>query len=565
MRTSATTDLSLVRRDRRARLSLGARLFIWIFSAVVLALAIYSAVVIRTASENGRRIALSGADRSSELIRRATRHAMLLNRKEDVHEIVEEMAALPGVAGVHIYDKRGVVVASGLRREIGNQVDMEAEACVACHDRERSLSVASSTERVRVYRGADGQRVLGLISPIENEPECAACHVHRTGQTVLGVLDVKMSLADTDARLAAMRRDLVFTTFLAAALIGAASAGFIHRVVRLPVNRLAAGARRIAHGDLGARVAVGSRDEVGDLAAAFNSMAARLEQAQTEIREWSETLEKKVEEKTESLTRAEAQMRQMEKMASLGKLAATVAHELNNPLAGILTYAKLVEREIADGVPQDEARREVVRYLGAIQRESARCGGIVRDLLSFARRSEARLVECGLNTILDRSLLLVEHQIRIARISLETRPLDGDDRLTCDPEKLQQALVALLVNAVEAMSEGGALTVAAARDEREPYPALRIDVIDTGIGIAPDALPHIFEPFFSTKEGASGVGLGLSVVYGIVQQLGGRIEVESSPGRGTAFHLIIPRNPSAPHDKAPGGADTREHNQERIL
>jgi two-component system NtrC family sensor kinase len=550
---------SAFRWVRYARFSLSARLFGWLFGAVVLALATYSTIVIATASENGRRIALAGAERSSELVRRATRHAMLLNRKEDVHEIVEEMAAQPGVAGVHIYDKRGVVAAAGDRREIGRRVDMQAEACVVCHDRGSALGMVSSAERVRVYTDADGQRVLGLISPIENEPECATCHVHSAGQTVLGVLDVKMSLADTDARIGAMRRHLVLATLLAAALIGAASAVFINRVVGVPVKRLAEGARRIAGGDLRARVTAGSHDEVGELAAAFNAMGERLQVANDEIREWSKTLERNVEEKTERLTRAEAQIRQMEKMASLGELAATVAHELNNPLAGILTYAKLVQRELADGDSSAADRSNVARYLGAIQSESARCGGIVRDLLSFGRRSETRLVACSLNAILDRSLLLVEHRVALARISLEKKPLAGDDGIICDPEKLQQAIVALLVNATEAMPEGGSLTLAASIAAGEPAPAIRVEVIDTGVGIAPDVLPHIFEPFFSTKHGASGVGLGLSVAYGIVQQLGGRIEVESTPGRGTAFTIVIPRASTESRGAHASGSGIHEH------
>jgi two-component system NtrC family sensor kinase len=345
----------------------------------------------------------------------------------------------------------------------------------------------------------------------------------------------------------AQTRDLVLSSLLMVALIGAASALFIYRVVRVPVRRLIAGTERVARGDLDTRIDVGTRNQIGQLAESFNSMTADLRKAREELTAWSEKLERKVVEKTDELSHAQQQIVQMEKMASLGKLSATVAHELNNPLAGIVTYAKLVARSLGEAGFEPGERDEVARYLDLIQKESLRCGDIVRNLLVFARVSGGEFALQRLNPILERAVMLVRHHLEIKGIRLAFVPLGGDDQVVCDADQVQQALLALLVNAVEAMPQGGTLTLRGDGDEG----TVRLVVSDTGVGIPPDALPHIFEPFFSTKEGGTGVGLGLSVVYGIAQRHGGRVEVDSAVGRGTTFTLHLPRNPGA---KAPSPA-----------
>jgi two-component system NtrC family sensor kinase len=532
---------------RRAWNSLGVRLFLWLFAALAVFLALFTYSNIRMTARHSQELVSEATSRASDVLKRSTRHAMLFNRKEDVIEIIAAVGRQPGVAGVRIYDKRGRIIVSSDTTETGQQVDMQAEACIICHDQEEPLRSVPVSTRQRVYKHPDGERILALINPIENEPECTSCHVHRPDQTILGVLDVKMSLATADAQLAAVKRRMLAVMLLATALLGAVAAAFIYFMVRHPVQRLIAGTQRISRGDLATRVNITSRDEVGALATAFNQMTENLERAQNEITEWSNTLERKVVEKTEELGRAQRHILHMEKMASLGKLAATVAHELNNPLAGILTYARLVEREIGRAELNPAEREELGRYLNLIQKESGRCGQIVKNLLLFARHSGARFAPHHLNEIVDRSLMLVQHHIQMAGLKLEQTRLTGDDQVLCDSDQIQQALVALLVNAVEAMPEGGTLSVRMAPGsvpEDDTAATVLIEIADTGTGISADMLPHIFEPFFTTKESGNGLGLGLAVVYGIVQRHGGRIEVDSRPGNGTTFRIHLLRRPA---------------------
>ncbi|OGF13252.1 MAG: hypothetical protein A2W00_08520 [Candidatus Eisenbacteria bacterium RBG_16_71_46] len=539
---------ALTGRVRAIFRSLGLSLFLWLTAVIFAAFAAYAFLNIRTTSRQWNQTILQGAQRFSELIQHSTHYSMLLNRKQDVHHIIRTIALAPGVEDVRIYDKHGVVIYSANESEIGRQVDLQAEACVSCHGHETPLRSVPAGSRSRLFAGRDGERVLGLINPIENAPECynAPCHAHPPAQSVLGVLDVQMSMAEPDARLGAARRQAVTAAVLIALAAGLASAGFILHMVRRPVKQLIAGTRRISGGDLDTAIRVDSRNEMGQLATAFNTMTGELREARRTLTEWSGAVENKLQVKTEELTRAQRQVAHMDKMASLGRLAATVAHELNNPLEGILNYARLVDRTLADEPLEPERKAELDRYVNLIQKETARCGTIVRNMLLVSRKSGGTMAPHALGRIIERSVMLVRHHLEISGIRLETRLFEGNDELVCDADQIQQALVTLLVNAVEAMPDGGTIRLSAdAMDD-----AVGIEVSDTGCGISEDALPHIFEPFFSTKTSANGAGLGLSVTFGIVQRHGGTIEVESKVNQGATIRIVLPRHPPPESDTA---------------
>jgi two-component system NtrC family sensor kinase len=407
------------------------------------------------------------------------------------------------------------------------------------------LQSLPTAERARIYR-KDGQyRVLGLINPIANEPGCsnASCHAHPADQSVLGVLDVQLSLSTLDSALAAAQRQQVALgalVILAGALLMAA---IVFYAVYLPVKQLRRGTQAVAQGNLDVRIDLQRSDELGLLAGSFNHMA-------DELGAWSATLEARVREKTEELERVHQQMMQVEKTASLGKMAATVAHELNNPLSGILTYAKLTARRLRGALPDSRERTAMLDDLELIRAESMRCGKIVRDLLTYARQSSPEFQAVHLHDVIHHALKLIAHHTELGHVTTETDLRLRDDLVVCDREQIVQALVALLVNAVEAMPTGGRLML---RSWEPPGSTGRIafSVTDTGVGIPEDLRERVFDPFFSTKSDTKGVGLGLAVVYGIVQRHEGTISVASAPGVGTTFTIEIPRGSTGANDVAP--------------
>jgi len=522
--------------------SLGFRLLAPLLVTVGAVLAVYAIISFGSIEDDYLRMLRADVERSSRLINRATHDGMLLNRKEEVQATIERLAEAPEIAAIRIYDNMGTIAMSAHKEEIGRPIPLDSETCRSCHQdgRTRDAAVLEHASPARVDVGAD---VVRHLSVIENEPACATalCHAHPADQRVLGVLDLEMSMAPLEAAVGTARRQFLWTTVILIVIVGAVVAVFFRYLVQRPVRQLYQGTLRIAEGDLDTRIEVRGRHELARLAEAFNRMAGDLSAARQEVTQWSQKLEEKVIQKTEELRRAERQVLHMEKMASLGQLSATVAHEINNPISGMLTYARLVKRELEEQPMDAGVREELTRHLTLIEMECSRCGAIVQNLLLFSRRTGAAMAPVDLNEIVERSLMLVRHHLQLKGVKLNSELLSGNREIVADAGQLQQALVALLVNAVEAMSglkEGeGELTVRLSGSDDE----VRIDIGDTGVGIPTEVLPKIFEPFFSTKEAEKGVGLGLSVVYGIVRRHGGQIEAESKVGRGTVFHLRLPR------------------------
>ena len=299
----------------------------------------------------------------------------------------------------------------------------------------------------------------------------------------------------------------------------------------------------VSTGDLSQRLLATSRDELGELAQTFNSMTQELSRARGEITAWSETLEQKVREKTVDLERAHRQMLSVEKMASLGNLSSSVAHELNNPLEGILTFARLLIRRMQRSALPPEEAKPYVDDLTLMADEALRCGNIVKNLLVFARQRGVSFQSVHVAEVIDRCVLLMNHHAKMHNVVVKTSRA-GDDLLECDPDQIQQVLIVLMVNAIEAMGgsasreEGGTLSLDLRREEERG--TIRIAVADTGVGMSEEIKAHIFEPFYSTKSDAKGVGLGLSVAYGILERHHAAVDVESVVGKGTVFTLTFP-------------------------
>jgi two-component system NtrC family sensor kinase len=517
----------------KGRLLLGSFLLLILFG-------IYSYFSVRFYTDQMMSQVLTSANRISDAIKSSTHFSMLLNRKGDVSEIINALGKQPGINGIRIYNKRGETTVSTEKAELGKIIDLKGEACNGCHNAERPpVSVPAS--RTRIYVGQDGKRVLGLINPIHNEDQCssASCHAHPTAQTVLGILDVRMSLGQVDAAIANSQLQIIVVAVFLLLVVGSASVYVVSTTILRPVRNLVAATKEVSSGHLDYEIAIRRKDEIAELARSFNSMTRSLQQAEEENREWSSTLEQRVREKTAELQKVHQQILQIEKMASLGKLAATVAHELNNPLEGILTYSKLIGRRLRKIEAHSPEVQQTIEDVDLIQCETARCGNIVKNLLVFSRKQVAEYALIPVGQIVGKAEQILRHHFEISKVQFEAILPPDEPSLFCNENQIQQALVALFVNAVEAMPEGGKLTVHVVLDPRKGD--LSILVMDSGVGIAPEDLPRIFEPFYTTKKNGQGVGLGLSVAYGIVERHGGTISVESGVGKGTTFSMKFPK------------------------
>ncbi len=442
---------------------------------------------------------------------------------------------LEGIERVRVLDKEGRVAFSTRPLDAGTRIAMAGRACASCHgSRAQPLSRSPANERAEVLQDGGG-RVLSLISPIHNARECstAACHVHPPGRQLLGLLELRVSLSHLEADVLAFRRGFVLVLAGAVVVLAALLYLFGRAEVVEPVAALVAGTRRVARDELDVEIRVHSRGELGLLAASFNDMTGSLRKLDNDLRGFMAGLEQQVEARTADLQAAQDTLVRAEKMSSLGKLAASVAHEINNPLAGILTFAKLVSRILAEGPPDDARRAVLQKNLALIERETQRCSAIVRNLLSFARERAIQPRPMDPRAAIEEALSLLATEARTHGIEVE-RDLQAVPHVLADAGQLRQAFLNIAINACDAMGASGRLRVTTrASDE-----AVEIAFSDTGPGIPPERLPHIFDPFFTTKD--KGTGLGLSVVYGIVDRHGGVVDVASEVGRGTTFTIRLP-------------------------
>ncbi|NWF57073.1 MAG: cache domain-containing protein [Syntrophaceae bacterium] len=348
---------------------------------------------------------------------------------------------------------------------------------------------------------------------------------------VVGILYVGM----LEAPYVDLRNKVVYS-FFAIGVLGVAIVlllyFFITSRITRPLREMAAATAKIAEGDLSVEVAGQSEDEIGTLAKSFNHMLVRLKQARKELEDYGRLLEQKVEERTRELVQMQDQLIQSEKLASMGQLSASIAHEVNNPLSGALIYNQLIAKKITRG---DFDREAILNYLSKMEHELSRSTKLIRSLLDFAVQTEPKIKEVNVNDVLNRALELGIHAGSKENTRVE-KDLQALPTFMVDPDQLEQVFVNLIMNALQAMPQGGTLTLRTYLENRE----LKIAVQDTGCGIPPENMNKIFTPFFSTKKEVKGVGLGLSVSYGIIQGLKGRIEVESKVGEGTTFIVCLP-------------------------
>jgi two-component system NtrC family sensor kinase len=468
---------------------------------------------------------MRGAALFSDAIQSSIYHFMLEDRRGEAYRIMNTVGQQGGVETVRIFNKEGTITFSTQGREIGTAVDKRAESCYACHAAGQPIVRLASRSRSRIYT-FNGHRVLGMVTPIYNESACstASCHAHPASQSVLGVLDVSMSLADIDRGVALLQRATIVLSALAVVALAFVVNLVVRRLVVRPVTELVDVTHNIAAGDFTHMVHVDYTGELGILAQSFNTMTESLRAARENL-----------EERTAALRETQQQLIHSEKMASLGKLAASIAHEINNPLAGILTTAKLLIRDLKEGPPDEAAQASFRTLLPLVERETLRCTVIVRNLLDFSRQRDLKLAATDLNAVLEEALSLLNHHISLQNITVENSLESSLPPVEGDFGQLRQAFLNVLMNASEAMPNGGTIRVASrVLADR----MVEIECADTGVGIPSEHLAKLEEPFFTTKE--RGTGLGLSVVYGVVERHHGKLQFRSEVNKGTTVTMRFP-------------------------
>jgi two-component system NtrC family sensor kinase len=493
--------------------SLTFKLTIWVGVALVVVIGISAYTSIATQRKNLLDEVILGAKQLSGTLTRSLRYDMLHNYRDAVHYSIETMGNQEEIEKVRIFNKDGQIMFSSDKAEIGKMVGKTTEACYGCHAEGKPLEKLDTPGRARIFKASGQHRVLGMITPIYNEPDCytAQCHAHPREQKVLGVFDITLSLENTDKTMEEIRRTSILFAGITILVVSFVIILIIHRQVYSPVKELVKATTNVAAGNFDYDISIKSHDEVGKLTEAFKKMTSELKSAQF-------------------------QLLQSEKLASIGKLSATIAHEINNPLNGILTYTKLIERKLNSDNFAPEEIPKLSSYLTVMAREIQRCSSIVRNLLDFARQREPSLQSgVDINAVIDDAIALIANQITLNQCEL-IKNFNQVPSIVADPMQLRQVFLNIIMNSCEAIQKGGKITVTTSF--LEPEETVMAKITDDGSGIQPEDLAKIFDPFFTSKE--NGTGLGLSVVYGITNSHRGTVHIESTPGQGTTVAIRLP-------------------------
>lgn len=613
---------------------IGLKLIVAVGLVTALIIGVYSFLNTRWQTEVLLTQAEVHANKLSDAIKNSTYSSMLLNKREQIHEIINTVGQEPFIREIRLLNKEGRVMFSSKRGLIGEMVDKNAESCYACHTANEPLEKLPIKERMRIYKiYPDSARILGIINPIYNERSCweSDCHAHPEDQTVLGVLDVTLSLKDVDEQISDSEFRSIIFALIAIVSLSLIIGFFVRRWVGKPVNELVKATHEVSTGNLNYTIKELGNDELGILAKSFNKM-------------------------TKNLAEARLQLFQSDKMASLGRLAAGVAHEINNPLTGVLTYSSFLLKRVKNN-------KELEEDLKVIVRETKRSREIVKSLLDFARQSVPKKHNANINEIINNAIEVVDNQLSLKHIKLEEHLDSALPKATLDANQIQQVFINLLVNAADAIGDsGGNISIDTKLISLSPHgiaqiksavcpkrhdlidnevkingmPTIKVKVIsngnegyinfnpiygkhrhnygieikhekdvqvscpkciisliekdascpecnskvyefevppqgmfrgctnpecdwekweavdeagykdfveikisDTGNGITKEDLSRIFEPFYTTK-GQKGTGLGLAVIWGIIDNHNGTINVESELGKGTTFIIHLP-------------------------
>ncbi len=487
-------------------------------------------------------------DHISSIVEGALYYSMLENDEAMLQQTLDVISTMSGIEEVNMYDDQHHLAYTSLQTGLENQGNPR---CIECHndpaalfeEGQKAYRIVDYIPECGIHQNNEGERHLLIRKPIYNEKSCytSYCHAHSSDEEILGSLLINLPLNDLDNFVEESSTNFFLLALLIIALLMTLLIIFTRKKIKNPLNSIISASEKVSKGDTAIRLDISTDmlDDMTKVSLAFNNMLDNIESATRELQNWSQQLEYKVQKKTEELSEAQNELIHVERIASLGKLSSSVAHELNNPLSGILIYTKLISKQLNKPQFYHDKKDSILKHLNYIESETKRCGDIVKGLLDFSRKDQEDFEPASLHEIMKATATLMSHPLKIANIQFVKELNAKEDEIFCSPNQIKQASVALLVNAKEAIKEQGEIILRTSNPDQEH---IKLEILDNGSGIAPDIISHIFEPFYSTKRDTSGIGLGLAIVHGIVENHKGKIEVDSELGKGTTMTLIFPLN-----------------------
>ncbi len=426
-------------------------------------------------------------------------NAMRNGSSADVQAVLEMVGRNSQLVAVRIFHPDGTILRSARPQEIGSKVAIQDYTLFQANGHEATYEI-------------EGKEVLGIVKPIVSDERCFRCHGF--GHKVLGVLDLNLSLAETNQKLQENTQFFILVTAVIILLLSTGISFVLIRFVQRPIQAMAAKMSQVEAGDLSVRLESRYDDEIGRLVASFNSMVVNLEKAKQELQQVHYR-----------------QMERADRLASVGEMSTGLAHEIKNPLAGISSAISV----LADDFPPEDPRRQIVRE---VLEQIGRLDKTATDLLSFGRPSPPEFSWVDLNALVKKTLFFVSQHPEATSIHRQNKLTRELPPVWIDEKQIQQVLFNIIINAIQAMKDGGTLVVETDVTTHDEAEFVRVRITDTGKGIAPEDLPKIFTPFHTTKT--QGTGLGLPISRQLMEQHGGSIQVDSRPGEGTTFGIELP-------------------------
>ena len=489
---------------------------------------------IQTEKKNSMVDAISYITTFSELMRKSIHYDMLTFRREEIQETIKLLGTSESIERVRLLDHSGRIFYSSNLEEVGSILENTSLSCIGCHRGDEKTPQALLPEnRWAIYEKPDGSRTMTFAEPIFNEPDCytSACHIHTSEQKVLGILLTDFSLHTIDNRFIAQLENILVYILLVVIVTAVILSIILWRIVLRPLTSLAAGMRQVSSGDMEQKVSIHSNDEIGRLASTFNSMTAELNIARQRMVKWTQTLEKEVAKKTLEIRQAQDKLIQAEKLASLGRLTADIAHEIRNPLSALGGFGRRLLKNTTE--PKQKEYAEI------IVSEADRLEHVLSDVLTFSREARFHFNKESVNEIIRKSVNLFRENCKDQSIDIQVQ-FKTDLPVLIEMDQVEHAANNLISNAIDAMPNGGILTVTTQEEQAHDITYIAVHISDTGEGIPEEKLPLVFEPFYTTKKIGHGTGLGLSISRRIVEEHGGFIGAKNRSEMGLTVSMFFP-------------------------